>query len=344
MGTHRFALVVILLTACGDDTGSTRADAAGDTTGDVPCSYTESADAQNTMLADAEATSLTVGATPLVICGAIDNGHFDGSLEVVDGDFYRFTVAAPTDLIIHVTGSGVSMPKQVLMQVNQMGSFSFFGFGTVVGDHGSLVSHIATAGDYTIAVGAVNPQDLSSAVNYKISIAVDAPATRCPASTGAVSHAEGTDGGANDVFEYASAGNPNSTLTSTTSDAPEATGITAAAATSYLITGTEDNVNLPDDYMGRDTFAFTTGASTNQMSIRLNWPSTTADLDFRVYPMAIARPLSIVGGLDASNMQDEFETFAVKPNTQYLLWVAASDGSTAPATYSATLCGETFSP
>jgi hypothetical protein len=111
------------------------------------------------------------------------------------------------------------------------------------------------------------------------------------------------------------------------------------------VTGISELVDPDDDYQDRDTFAFTTGSATTQMSIRLNWAATTVDLDYRVYPETTAAPLSIVGGLDESQSEYEFETFAVKPNTTYWLWVAAEDGSTGqPAAYGATLCGATWSP
>ena len=80
------------------------------------------------------------------------------------------------------------------------------------------------------------------------------------------------------------------------------------------------------------------------MSVRINWAGTSTDLDYRVYPVPTGDPSSIVGGLDSSNMEDEFETFSVMPNTSYWLWVASEDGAASPMAYKATLCGETFTP
>ena len=114
----------------------------------------------------------------------------------------------------------------------------------------------------------------------------------------------------------------------------------------YRVTGSSAAVDPADDYEDRDTFQFTTGATTTQMSIRLNWTSTTMDLDFRVYPVIDSGdPLSVVGGLDESLMEEEFETFAVKPSTAYWLWIAAEDGASGqPSAYEATLCGEMYAP
>jgi hypothetical protein len=344
MGIDRFAVVVALgLAACGDDGGSASVDAspAIDSAPDVSCDYTEAHDTTNTMLSGAEPTALTIGSAPLHICGAIDTGHFDTSFDQVDGDFFVFMVPTDGDFLIHLTGPGLALPKSTLMQVSKPGSFTVYGFGVVEGDHGTLATHL-TAGSYAVAVGAINPQDLAAGGDYTITIAHDTPDTRCPAKTGTPDHTEGTDGGANDVIDYDATN--ESSLSSSTTDAPEATGFTVAPATAFLITGTSENRNPGDDYMDRDTFAFTTGPDTTQMTVRLNWPATNADLDFRVYPMTTIAPSSIVGGLDASTSQPELETFAVRPNTTYWLWVALEDGGTAPADYSATLCGEAFSP
>jgi hypothetical protein len=354
MGIDRFPLVGALalavglggLTACGDDSGSAGTDAATDG-GENPlagCTYVETADTTNELLANAEASGTTVSATSIVLCGTINNGHYDAANDVVDGDYFIFEVTTATDILIRSTGTGLTTPEQVVMQVNQQGSFDFFGFTSVVGDHGTIATHLEP-GEYTIAIGGLHPQDLTAPVAYRLTISTDTPATRCPKQTGTLTFLEAGDGAGsgNDVIEYYAIGNPNSDLTSDTTDTAESTGITVEPASKYLVTGESANVNPADNYMDRDTFQFTTGASTNEMSVRLNWTSTAIDFDFRVYP-ATGPLLSIVGGLDPDPMEDEFETFAVKPNTSYWLWIAAEDGSTAPADYAATLCGEQFTP
>ncbi len=341
------------LAACGDDSGSSRVDGAvdsldgtrdgGDAMQQVGCSFEEAADATNDLISTSEMSGLTISATRVDICGTINNTHYDATNEIVDADFYRFTIAADTDILVHLTGSGIGAADDTVMQVRKIGASGFFGFGIVEGDHGTIATRLV-AGEYAIGVGTFHSASIAAPVAYRFSITTDAPLTRCPAKTDTTTHAEGADNGANNVVDYESTANPESTLSNSGSDTPEVTGITAAPGTAYLVTGTSANVNPGDDYMDRDTYAFTTGATTNQMSVRLNWTTTPTDLDFRVYPQSTVNPLSIVGGLDDSDMEHEFETFAVKPNTTYWLWVAAEDGSTAPATYSATLCGETFSP
>jgi hypothetical protein len=197
-------------------------------------------------------------------------------------------------------------------------------------------------------MAAFDTADISAPITYQLTIVPDMPATRC-ATLATGGFPEASDGGSdngNDVIDYNSTSNTPSTLSASGTDTAEVTGITAEPATSYRITGSSADVDPADDYEDRDTFAFTTGATTTQMSVRLDWASTTMDLDYRVYPaIASGDPLSIVGGLDESLSEEEFETFAVKPNTTYWLWIAAEDGATGqPSPYAATLCGEAFSP
>jgi hypothetical protein len=356
MAAHRGASLIILLSlaACGDDSNTAVRDAATSDGNDhdamtdidaaVPatCDYTEAADGTNGTVTGAETTNLTL-ATKLTLCAQIDNGHF--SQQVVDTDAFKFTIAADTDVIMHITGAGIDALADTLIQLRR--GNAFVAFGVVEGDHGTLIAHLP-AGEYVAAMAAFNGSDLAAPVPYRLTIATDAPATRCAALTGAATYTEANDGAShngNDVINYNSTSNTPSTLTASTVDAPEPTNITVASGMRYLIAGSSADVNPPDDYEDRDTFAFTTGPTTTQMTVRLNWPATTVDLDYRVYPPSTTAPLSIVGGLKASQSEYELETFAVKPNTTYWLWIAAEDGSTGqPAAYAATLCGETFTP
>lgn len=348
----RILLVFGVASACGDDSGSARVDAASDEDAptvdiDAPmqaaCDFTEANDAGNDLISTAEATGLTL-ATKLTLCGKVDSGHFNTGTELVDADGFKFTLAADADILVHIAGTGLASVDDTVLQIRKQGSAPFYGFGIVEGTHGTIATRLA-AGDWVIATGTFNTTAPAAAIDYKITVTPDAPATRCPQKTGTATHPEGSDGGNNDVVSYATTQNPESRLTNSGGDSPETTGITVAPANSYLITGDSASVDAhSDDYLDRDTFAFTTGTSTTQMTVRLNWASTTADFDFRVYPESTNDPLSIVGGLDISDSELEFETFAVKPSTTYWLWVALGDSSTAPATYAATLCGETFSP
>jgi hypothetical protein len=351
--------VLALLGGCSASTGSTRPDAMdGDAEGidasedgmsdaavELTCDFTEAADATNDTTTNAELTGLTL-ATRITMCGSMNNGHFDSSGQLVDADFLTFTIASETDVVMHVFGAGIDGPDDTIIQLRQGGTF--LGFGVVEGDHGTLNAHLP-AGEYSAAVASFNATDLAAPIPYKLTIVPDLPDQRCAKLVGSGAYAEMADGASNngnDVIDYNSTANTPSSLSASSTDAPEQTGFTVGVDTThYQVTGISELVDPADDYEDRDTFAFTTGPATTQMSIRLNWAATTVDLDYRVYPQTAAAPLSIVGGLDESPSEYEFETFAVKPSTTYWLWIAAEDGATGqPAAYGATLCGSTWSP
>jgi len=346
--------VVLFLAACGGDGGGNKPDAPGididaaveiDAPGTTAtCSFTEAADATNNTSPGAEATMVAFAGTKSSICGSINNGHFNMTQRSVDNDAYKFSTAADTDVLIHLTGTGVETLGRVVLLV---GTTTGMGrnVGLFEGDHGT-VSVRLPAGEHVVAVSAFNQADITAAIPYKLTIVTDMPATRCAKVTAAASYTEANDGAANDgndVILFSQAANPTTSLTTSATDAPENSGIMAAPGTNYRITGSSANVNRTDDYMDRDMFAFQTSATTTQLSIRLNWTATTIDYDYRLFPMGSL--LTVTGGLLTANTEDEFQTFAVKPSTTYGLWIGAYDGSTGlPAAYDATICAETFTP
>lgn len=352
MSVHRGWVLALVVAGCGDDAGSgmvdsavTQDDAPSQTDGStmVTCDFTEAADATNGAAAGAEATSLTL-ATKLTLCGAVNNGHLASGL--VDADAFKFTVSADTDVLLRVTGGGLEALTDMDIVIADPSGASV-GFGVFEGDHGTLAARLP-AGDWLAVAQAFNGSDPAAPTSYVMTVVTDTPATRCAKATGGTTFPEAGDGGSdngNDVITYDASSNPESNYTAASGDAPEATSFSVAPATQYRITGSSANVNPADDYMDRDTYAFTTGATTNEMSIRLNWAATTVDFDYRVYYSTGATPTSFVGGLLTRNTEDEFETFATTPNTTYWLWVAAYDGATGlPAPYQATLCGESYAP
>lgn len=348
----RARLVLAFLVACGGGGSGDKPDAPDMQMIDAPdidapgnmmvtCAYNEAADATNTSSANAEATNLTFGTQKTSICGKINNGHFNAGNGLVDVDGYKIAVGADTSALVHLTGQAGGLQRVIVQALTSTGAQ--LAVGTYEGDHGTA-SVPLPAGNYVLAVAALNPADVAAPIDYAITLVTDTPATRCP-KLGTTSFTEANDGGANngnDIYRFSTTANPQTSFTPG-ADTPEPTGVIANAGTSYLFKGSSANVNPNDDYMDRDTFAFTTGATTTQMSVRLNWPATTVDFDFKVYPMMSL--LSVTGGLATSNTEDEFQTFSVKPNTQYWLWVAAFDGATGlPAAYDATLCAELFAP
>lgn len=341
-------LASVVLIACGGD-NKTKVDASNhidspgggsaDGPGQVACAHTETADDTNNMAATAEGSGLAItGST--AICGKIDSGHFDSANQLVDVDAYGFTLPADQDLIVRVWGAAGSL-ETVTLQITDL-TGAQLAFGDYVGDHGALSLHL-TAGSYVVAVSAFNATAAGSAIDYHVTFDLDTPATRCAKITAAANYTEGPDNPnstGNDMVDYNESASPPKRLTTSTTDVPEMTGLTAAAGSKSRITGSSGNVNAADSYMDRDTYQFTTGANVNEMSIRLNWAATTVDFDYLV--LAANSANSFAGGLRTSNTEDEFETFAVAPNTTYWLWVGSYDGSTGlPQTYDASLCADT---
>jgi hypothetical protein len=215
------------------------------------------------------------------------------------------------------------------------------GFGSWTHDHGVFVAHV-TAGTWFVTLAGFDAAALGASFSYSIKLATDT--ARCAhVTTGGFTEAgDGAGNTGNDVILYDEAAQPVRRVTPG-ADAPEATGITVAPAASYRLTGSLANNNVADSYMDRDTFAFTTGATTNEISIRLNWPSTTADLDMFIVKEAVIEKL-IGAGFDNASREEEFETFAVAPNTTYWLWLGAYDGASLPASYDVTVCGDSVVP
>ncbi|MBA3538433.1 MAG: hypothetical protein H0T79_02290, partial [Deltaproteobacteria bacterium] len=123
---------------------------------------------------------------------------------------------------------------------------------------------------------------------------------------------------------------------------PEPTQLTIAPATNYRLTGSAAAAPAPDAYADKDTFAITTGATTNELAVRLGWPGTAANLDYLVFEAGSAEP--VVRAITVANQAPELRTFSVKPNANYWLLVGAKAGSTVPAGYTASVCGASFAP
>jgi hypothetical protein len=349
MRANRVVLVMMSVAACGGG-GDKKIDAA-QIFDDVPvvdtpppppgCDWGELADATNDWnTGTPEQTNLVFdGSKPLVICGKIDNGHFDMNEQRIDVDAYFFTVANEGDIELIVTpGADTSAIESVAGYVSDQNSL----YATaVVFDHGIASTHLQP-GNYELDMEAYSATNAAAAIDYKLKVVADMPLTRCPKVTAAASYTEANDGAGNvgnDVFSIVYT--PSYMVTETpANDLPENTNITVAGDTKYRITGTHALVDGTDEYMDRDAYKITTGATTNQLAIRLNWPGTTADLDYILFNES--QTSDVGGGTSIGNEEDEFATFAVKPNTTYWLWVGMYDGSTAPVTYDVSVCGENF--
>jgi hypothetical protein len=159
------------------------------------------------------------------------------------------------------------------------------------------------------------------------------------------------NGNENDVYEvrYPPLGNnPPRRFTANTTDVVEPTGISVTPGGTFRISGTiitptTTPADWADFYQDRDTYQVTMGANADQLSLRLSWPGTTADLDFLVFPMGGINDFA--NGYYNRLMEDEFATFAVIPGMSYWVFVGADDSTTGqPIPYDLTACGATFAP
>ena len=83
---------------------------------------------------------------------------------------------------------------------------------------------------------------------------------------------------------------------------------------------TVDPVSWLDAYQDRDVYAVTMGANANQLSVRLNWSSTTADLDFYVFAApenlaALSGEMKAAPGMIRLNGRGAVEAFRTLPET-----------------------------
>lgn len=350
--------LLLIAAACGDDGSKiTTIDAAPtvDAPPDSPplppgCNYAELADTMNDDFSQGatgapEMTGLTFGATPITLCGSVNSGHFASN--TVDFDSYAVNVPADANVYVTLVGTGLEVPTVATLFIYGGTNYAdFFGASKFEVNHGVVATGLP-AGMYEFSVGVRNAADVAAPIPYKIKISTDAPDTRCAKVTAAANFTEAGDGAGNtnnDVVGIdfgAPQGTPAEALTAATTDTAEATALTIAPATNYRITGNSANNTVVGSYKDRDAFEFTTGATTNEIAIRLNWPGTTADLDYFIFPKAVP---SIGGSSAAANMEPEYAVTAVKPNTSYWVWVGGYKTNAAASAYDVSICGSTFTP
>jgi hypothetical protein len=359
MQTRSVVLALLALVACGNnnngngDGGNGDGGSNGSNTPDaapLTCDYTEASDAANA--ATAEMTGVTLGAANKVLCGKIDGGHFNSTTNVVDVDAYTVAVSGTAELIVEFADTAPASLTDFQVTITDTNVnptlLNTGDYTGALGDHGAYLAELP-AGNYDIVVTATNGADITAAVPYKVRLLADQPTTRCPDLTAMpADYTEANDGAmnvGNDVALADFSKTPSFVATTATTDNAETSALTVDTSKNLHLagsSGTPSPANA-DQYIDRDTFAFTTGASTNELSIRLDWPGATADLDYIVFE---ANKLTAPNQVSAitSKTQAEFQTFAVKPSTSYWLWVGAHTGSTGqPVAYSASLCGATFS-
>ncbi len=335
---------LILVVACGDDSGSARPDARMadarviDAASD-DCDYTEQSDLTNdtTSQGTSEITGLTFS-TRTVICGTLDHTHFDGSI-TVDGDSYTLNIASDTDVIVRFVAPTANTVE--LTGVDVYSGTTRRGTATFYGNHGVVSAHL-TAGTFELIPLALNGEQITASIPYRLEVIADTPETRCPEVTtgGYTETNDGAQDNGNDVLAYPS-GSPVAFTTSST-DAPEMTNLAIAADVNYRVAGTAANVTAADKYEDTDMYEIATLA-TNELTVRVSWPTAGANLDWFLYEKNTTAPTIVTGSTTTAAMT-EIQMMSVKPNTTYWLTINAVAGATVPTTYNATLCGAQFAP
>jgi hypothetical protein len=325
------------------------------------CDYTEAHDTTNdynVLNPGFEQAGIVLPTGKMTICGMVNNGHFgsDTISDSIDIDTYAVTVAQDADVWVSLTGSG-SAGSAALAAIPNLGIFAYDattmvtvggeGGGLFFYDHSVYSAHLP-AGSYLFSMEAYGTGDIAASVPYKMTITTDTPATRCPQLATAPDYTESHDGpsdNGNDVVAVDYTATPQYSLITGTTNAPEPTNLTLASGTNYLIDGTSAAVAKNASYFDRDTYLITTGPTTDQLAIRLNWPSATVDLNWLMFVENDVRAPFAEGWIKQLG-QPQFETFAVAPSSRYWLWIGASstDSTNLPATYGASICAEAFTP
>jgi len=130
------------------------------------CDYVESMDTTNNTNVGGtlEATSLTLGASPVVVCGEGNSGHFD--TEDLDWDAYTVGVGAAGMATLTLTAT--APPSLSLFDVTILDSSSL-AHGTATLSKPATVQ--LAAGSYHLEVRVQNPTPISASFAYRITLA-----------------------------------------------------------------------------------------------------------------------------------------------------------------------------
>jgi hypothetical protein len=320
----RFLVILALVcAACGDDGNR--------------CDYTELDDVADGSAA--EATKLTVGKTTRTVCGRVEGGHYDNVDKLVDVDRYRITVEDPGLMSVQV---------DPLEGVEDLASFGVKIFDTATNptlladgsvdfayDHGAFATELAP-GDYDLVIAAGAVGDFTEGfIDYRVRMVGDL-AKSCPAQTKA-SYTEKDEAGNGAVtVDYS-----HTPLAVAGSGTAEETKLTLSSGHRYMFAGTAQAGAAQGQYVDADVFAVKTAKNTDELTVRLDWDDS-ADLDYLVVEANTFVPAGV--SVVTSTGQDELATFAVKPDTNYLLFVGEFMGSTAAAPYGLTVCATHATP
>ena len=312
----------------------------------APCDYNEMQDFGANDF-NAEDSGVTQSAAPIVLCGTVASADLSGQITGnIDEDLISFSVANDGNYLMRLTAVGLDAGITISFRLQDSGG-NTVGTGLFFSGHAVLAMPL-TAGAYTMDMVATGSAPNNNE-GYRFTVSTDAPDTRCVTITSAANYTEAHDGQTNtgnDVVSIGLAGG-DSIIAGTA----EATNLTLTSGTSSRITGSSGlSIALyGDQYVDRDSFQITTGATTNQLDVRINWAGSSDDLDGYLFPVPASGDTTIddVGALTStSSTGPEFGSLAVNPGQSYLLWVGDYIGGAGSLTlpYDITVCASTFTP
>ncbi|MFT3698450.1 MAG: hypothetical protein QM831_35225 [Kofleriaceae bacterium] len=299
------------------------------------CSYTEQYDTTNDYLASTNYQLEESGLGFGTICGIVNAGHFDTDYFSDDIDNYSLDVAADSDVIVTLTGDLASIAQVGVWIYDPVAGTSQGSYYD--GDHAVVTTHLA-AGHYELSVEAYDDVASTEDIPYVVDIEPDDPNARCAMPAGNANYTEFWDqfwgSRLNDVILTNFDQFPARSLTPFKYDFAEPIW-TTVATTPVKINGTAGRHAQDDSYFDRDTYQFTTGATTNQLSVRVE-----GGADFDAYLFAANSVFPLGSAATTRNGDVSVATFAVQPNTTYWVWVGNYKTTTAaaPINYSLALC------
>ena len=317
----RYAIVVVLLVACGGNDPP-------------PCNYKEANDSGNATTS--EMTGFMLDKKLQIVCGEVDGGHYDATQKIVDVDKYRVTVGGTGELVIHLDplDDATALTDMRVQIFDTAVNPRLYAEGTFDPqyDHGAFIT-VLPPGDYDVLVLADAGGDITGGtVKYRLRFTPD-PSLLCKAQT---------KGG------YTEAHEPNDAAVADFTKMPEFMHGTGTAeptkltfgSSNYLITGTASAGTQAGEYLDNDVYDVMVG-NVNELTVRLDWDGTN-DLDAAVLDASTLAPAGLLVTTKAGG--GEIETFAVKPKTEYLVWVGAFMGASGDTPYKLTVCSQNFTP
>lgn len=297
------------------------------------CDFTEGAD---TGVGDV-VSGITVTGPLKTICGRFDGGHYSAGDDLLDRDGFSLTIPANKRVLVRLDVSDMQPLSDVTVYLDGM-------LASAVDGHVAFDRFNYGNNPYTIAVRAFADADIAQPIPYKLTVKLDDLNARCPASIATPTFTEAGDGAgnrSNDVY-YFSTFNADFTahFTAAVDDVAEPTNVALnAPPASYRVVGNSALNGFIGPYYDGDSYAFHTGSAVEQVTIRADWTGTDRDLDLWLFKAGSTEWEVRAPG--ESTTSPEYFTYVLEPDTDYVLFAAAYDRTTA-FDYSLTMCSEEF--